>query len=76
MESVLAVQRRALTMGKRPFAALLLAPDNDEVLLTHQSVSHAEHAESSLARLASVHYTQEYLWRCTLVSTWEPCVSC
>jgi tRNA(Arg) A34 adenosine deaminase TadA len=34
------------------------------------------HAESSLARLAYCHYSKEYLWRCTLVSTWEPCAMC
>ncbi|MCJ1399734.1 hypothetical protein MMC11_002936 [Xylographa trunciseda] len=61
---------------KRPFAALLLAPDNKTVLLSHFSISHVEHAESCLARLASIHYTQSYLWRCTLVSTWEPCAMC
>ncbi|MCJ1381164.1 hypothetical protein MMC17_004273 [Xylographa soralifera] len=61
---------------KRPFAAVLLAPDNKTVLLSHFSISHVDHAESCLARLASVHYTQPYLWTCTLVSTWEPCAMC
>jgi hypothetical protein len=27
----------------------------------HQSVSHVDHAESSLARLSSSHYSQAYL---------------
>ena len=61
---------------KRPFAALLLGPDNTTVLLTHLSISHVQHAETELARLASVHYSQSYLWACTLVSTWEPCAMC
>ena len=72
----LVVQRRAQTMGKRPFAAAFISPDNETVLLTHQSVDHVNHAEASLARLAACHYTQEYLWRCTLYSTWEPCAMC
>ena len=76
IESCLIVQRRALTMGKRPFAAALIAPDNSTVLLTHQSIDHVNHAESSLARLASSHYNQPYLWTCTLYSTWEPCAMC
>jgi tRNA(Arg) A34 adenosine deaminase TadA len=63
-------------MGKRPFAAVLVGPDNDTVLLTHQSVDHVNHAEASLARLAACQYTQEYLWTCTLFSTWEPCAMC
>src|SRR5262249_52895775 len=57
---------------KRPFAALLLGPDNATVLLTHFSISHVQHAETELARLASIHFSQKYLESCTLVSTWEP----
>jgi len=62
--------------AKRPFAALLLAPDKTTILLTHLSISHVQHAEAELARLASIHYSQAYLWDCTLVSTWEPCAMC
>ncbi|MCJ1337978.1 hypothetical protein MMC09_003262 [Bachmanniomyces sp. S44760] len=76
VEACLVVQRRALTQEKRPFAAALIGPDNKTVLLTHQSVDHVNHAESSLARLASTHFTQPYLWTCTLYSTWEPCAMC
>ena len=90
-----------MTFGKRPFAACLLGPDNETVLLTHQSIDQVNHAEvccwysskergreergrehradagqSSLARLAYPHYSKEYLWQCTLVSTWEPCAMC
>ena len=72
----LEIQRRAVTFGKRPFAALLLGPDNETVLLMHQSIDQVNHAESSLARLAYSHYSKEYLWTCTLVSTWEPCAMC
>ncbi|KAH9906851.1 cytidine deaminase-like protein [Xylariomycetidae sp. FL2044] len=74
--AALAVQRRAVGFGKRPFAAALVGPDNETVLLTHQSVDQVNHAESSLARLAYGHYPKEFLWRCTLFSTWEPCGMC
>ncbi|KAH6674432.1 cytidine deaminase-like protein [Halenospora varia] len=76
IEKCLEIQRRAVTFGKRPFAALLLAPDNETVLLMHQSVDQVNHAESSLARLSYCHYSKEFLWQCTLVSTWEPCAMC
>jgi tRNA(Arg) A34 adenosine deaminase TadA len=103
ISACLAVQRRAVTFGKRPFAACLLGPDNETVLLTHQSIDQVNHAEvysllthegkselvgvrgerkradvkqSSLARMAYSHYSKEYLWQCTLVSTWEPCAMC
>ncbi|KAK5940000.1 hypothetical protein PMZ80_007418 [Knufia obscura] len=73
----LGIQNQAVTEhGKRPFAALLLAPDNASVLLTHNSISHYQHAESELARLAAMQYSQKYLEKCTLVSTWEPCAMC
>ena len=76
INACLEIQRRAVTFGKRPFAACLLGPDNETVLLMHQSVDQVNHAESSLARLAYCHYSKEYLWQCTLVSTWEPCAMC
>ena len=76
MDACMVVQRRATSMGKRPFVAILVGPDNVTILLTHQSIDHVNHAESSLARLASSHYPQEYLWQCTLYSTWEPCAMC
>jgi tRNA(Arg) A34 adenosine deaminase TadA len=76
IQACLAVQRRAITFGKRPFAAVLLGPDNETILLSHQSIDQVNHAESSLARLSYSHYSKEFLWRCTLVSTWEPCAMC
>ncbi|KAG0652355.1 hypothetical protein D0Z07_1187 [Hyphodiscus hymeniophilus] len=44
----LGIQRRATSFGKRPFAACLLAPDNETVLLMHQSVDQVNHAETTL----------------------------
>lgn len=69
-------QEQAEKHGKRPFGSILLGPDNTTVLLSHYSLSHVQHAETELARLAAVHYPQAYLWQCTLVSTWEPCAMC
>ena len=34
------------------------------------------HAEMTLARLAAEKYPEDFLWRCTLYSTVEPCVMC
>ena len=61
---------------KRPFSALLLAPDNETVLLNSNSLSHVRHAESELARNAADNFDWAFLARCTLVSTWEPCAMC
>ncbi|MCJ1225153.1 hypothetical protein MMC12_001802 [Toensbergia leucococca] len=76
IDACLAIQRRAVSHGRQPFAACLIGPDNSTVLLTHQNIDHVNHAESSLARLAASHFPQEYLWTCTLYSTWEPCAMC
>ncbi|OCL13966.1 cytidine deaminase-like protein [Glonium stellatum] len=76
LNACLRVQKLASLQGKRPFAAILIGPDNSRVLLTHFSISHVEHAEASLARLAASHFTPEYLWTCALYSTWEPCAMC
>lgn len=77
MTKVLELQHNAHTLhGKRPFAGILVGPDHETVLLLHQSVSHVDHAEASLARLAANHYSQPYLWTCTMYSTWEPCAMC
>lgn len=77
MTRVLAIQTAARCLhGKRPFAGLLVGPDHTTVLLSHQSVSHVDHAEASLARVASLHFSQAYLWGCTMYSTWEPCAMC
>ena len=45
INTCLGIQRRAVTFGKRPFAACLLGPDNETVLLTHQSIDQVNHAE-------------------------------
>lgn len=76
-QTCLRVQNEAvLEHGKRPFAAVLLGPDNVTVLAIHNSTSHYQHAESELARLAATQYSGKYLEKCTLVSTWEPCAMC
>ena len=62
--------------GKRPFAAILLAPDNETQLMSSLSLSHVRHAECELARNAADNYAWDYLVQCTMVSTWEPCAMC
>lgn len=61
---------------KRPFVAILLAPDNETQLMSSLSLSHVRHAECELARNAADNYSWDYLARCTMISTWEPCAMC
>lgn len=62
--------------GHHPFGAVLVAPDNEQVLMHQGNVSVVRHAETELSRRAAETYTPEYLANCTLVTTMEPCVMC
>ena len=70
------VARRAIGLGRHPFGAILVAPDDETVLAEQGNVDTVNHAESVLARSAATNFTPEYLWRCTLVTTVEPCAMC
>jgi tRNA(Arg) A34 adenosine deaminase TadA len=62
--------------GHHPFGALLVAPDGQTVLLEQGNVDSVNHAESVLAREAARRFDTDTLWRCTLVTTVEPCAMC
>ena len=70
------VAQRAASLGRHPFGALLVAPDGETVLAEQGNIDTVQHAESTLARAASLNYSAEYLWGCTLVTTFEPCAMC
>jgi len=67
---------RAVAMGHHPFGAILVAPDQETVLLEQGNVSTVNHAEAVLARTADMNFTPAYLWDCTLYTTVEPCAMC
>ncbi len=62
--------------GHHPFGAVILAPDNNTVLMSQGNLGVVRHAETDLSRRAAETYTPEYLSSCTLVTTMEPCVMC
>ena len=67
---------RAKSNGKHPFAAVLIAEDAETVLLSASNISTVRHAEIELAREAAEMYDADFLWRCTLVTNFEPCAMC
>lgn len=71
-----ALAERAAAAGHHPFGALLVAPDHETVLLEQGNVDSVNHAEAVLAREAARQFPPELLWRCTLVTTVEPCAMC
>lgn len=70
------VASRAMSLGRHPFGAILVAPDGETVLAEQGNVDTVNHAESVLARTVALNYSDEYLWNCTLVTTAEPCAMC
>ncbi|MGF1485221.1 MAG: nucleoside deaminase [Opitutales bacterium] len=66
----------ALAGGRHPFGAVLVAPDGETVLLRQGNRGSVCHAETELARAAAAQFEADYLWDCTLVSTFEPCAMC
>ena len=62
--------------GSHPFGAILVAPDNETVLIEQGNIDTVNHAESTLARLAAEKYDSDFLWECTLYTTAEPCCMC
>lgn len=71
-----AVALAAMSLGRHPFGALLLAPDHETVLAEQGNIDTVNHAEAALARDAAGRYKPEELWACTLVTTFEPCAMC
>ena len=70
------VAKTAMAKGSHPFGAILVAPDNETVLMEQGNINTVNHAESTMARLAAEKYDSDFLWECTLYTTAEPCAMC
>ena len=70
-----AVAQHAAEHGHHPFGAILIGPD-DRVLMRQTNIDVVRHAETELARRAAATYDAGFLWRCALVTTFEPCAMC
>jgi len=70
------IAKRALEFGHHPFGSILVAPDNETILIEQGNIDTVHHAESTLVRNAFYSFSQEFLWNCTLYTTFEPCVMC
>lgn len=70
------VAKESRKFGRHPFGAVLVAPDNQRVLMHQGNINIMRHAEVEISRRAAENYSPEYLTNCTLVTTFEPCVMC
>jgi tRNA(Arg) A34 adenosine deaminase TadA len=69
------VARDAAVHGHHPFGAVLVGPDG-RILMRQGNIDTVRHAETELARRAAAAYAPDFLWQCTLVTTFEPCAMC
>ncbi|MUT68029.1 nucleoside deaminase [Paenibacillus sp. NEAU-GSW1] len=74
------VSKSSRANGNTPFGAILVGPDG-EILLEQENVEITEHrctghAETALMERASQRFEHDYLWNCTLYTTFEPCAMC
>ena len=80
LRAAVEVSRRSRENGNTPFGAVLVGPEG-EVLLEQGNVEITEkictgHAETALMTRASQLYDRDYLKKCSLYSTAEPCAMC
>jgi tRNA(Arg) A34 adenosine deaminase TadA len=80
LKKAVAIARRARERGNHPFGAVLVGPEG-QILLEGENTVITErdctgHAELNLMRVATQKYTPEYLWKCTLYASTEPCAMC
>jgi tRNA(Arg) A34 adenosine deaminase TadA len=70
------IAKRAKLFGHHPFGCILVAPDNETVLMEQGNIDTVNHAEATLARAAWSNFSADYLWGCALYTTFEPCAMC
>jgi tRNA(Arg) A34 adenosine deaminase TadA len=80
IRAALAVARRARDNGNHPFGAVLVDEDGRLLLEAENTVVTEDditgHAETNLMRMASQKYDADFLARCTLYTSTEPCPMC
>ena len=80
MRAAIEVARKAKKNGNHPFGALLVDENGQILLEAENTVVTARdctgHAETNLMRLASLTYDSEFLAKCTVYTSTEPCPMC
>jgi tRNA(Arg) A34 adenosine deaminase TadA len=80
LRTAIEVAQKAREHGNHPFGAILADESNQVLLRAENTVITGKdctgHAETNLMRLASQHFSEEQLARCTLYTSTEPCAMC
>lgn len=80
LRKAIQVSERSRQQGNTPFGAILVDPEGN-IIEEQENVEITEHrctghAETMLAEKASIKYSKEFLWNCTIYTTVEPCAMC
>lgn len=80
LKRAIQVSRQSRSNGNTPFGAILVDGDGN-IVMEQENVEITEkrctgHAETSLAERASKEFSKDFLWKCTLYTTAEPCAMC
>jgi tRNA(Arg) A34 adenosine deaminase TadA len=80
MQRAIAAARRARDKGNHPFGAVLVDGQGQMLMEAENTVvtdnDCTAHAETNLIRQAARTYDRDFLARCTLYSSTEPCAMC
>lgn len=74
------ISRASRESGNTPFGALLV-DEEGKIVMEQGNIEITEkictgHAETTLAARASHEFSKDFLWKCTLYTTAEPCAMC
>lgn len=80
LKQAIQISQLAREHGNTPFGSLLV-DEKGKVLLEQENIEVTGHictghAETTLAARASQMYEKDFLWKCTLYTTAEPCAMC
>ena len=74
------VAQRSRENGNHPFGAVLVDGDGNILIEAENTVVTTRdgtgHAETNLMRMASIRYDREFLAKCTIYTSTEPCPMC
>jgi tRNA(Arg) A34 adenosine deaminase TadA len=80
MRAAIDVAWKARGNGNHPFGAVLVDEDHTEIMAAENTVVTEKdvtgHAETNLVRIASKMFDPEYLAKCTIYTSTEPCPMC
>ena len=79
LRQTIKIAEAAREEGNHPFGSLLASPEGDVLIEQGNSYTTDKgigHAELNVARLAALQHAPEYLKKCTLYTSVEPCSMC